>query len=163
MKNLSELDNKFYRLIRSALTAIDGLWFLEVEKKYGFDQAFEIDLAVWKRYGPIMIKRIKKAMNISDDKLDSFLKIFKVLCTLDGTKFKTVEKSSNQALIQIIYCPWWENLKGSNRQNLVHCDIVDKAIFPEWAKAFNPNLKFELKKSLPDGDDVCECLISIQE
>ncbi len=163
MKKLAELDENFIRLIRSALTAIDGLWFLEVEKKYGFEEAFELDLNVWKRYGPIIVKRIKKALGISDNTLDSFLKVMELVCAIDGTKFKIKEKSLNQALLQIVYCPWWENLKRSNRESLVRCDVVDKTIFPEWAKSFNPKLEFKLIRGLPEGHDICEWQINLRD
>ncbi|MFX1297424.1 MAG: DUF6125 family protein [Promethearchaeota archaeon] len=158
---MPDLDDKFVRLIRSALTAIDGLWFLEVENKFGFDDAFEMDIKVWKRYGPIIIKRIKKVFSIEDNTLESFLRILEVLCAMDGTQFIIEEKTLDKAVIRVQYCPWWENLKRSKREKLVRCDIVDRDIFPEWAKAFNPKVKFELTKSLPDGHDTCEWLISL--
>lgn len=160
MKQKPEVDERFVKLMRSALTAIDGLWFLEVEEKIGFDEAFEIDIAVWKRYGPIIIKRIKKALSITKTDLDSFLQVLEYLCSIDGTKFDIKDKSPKKAFIRVTHCPWWENLKRSNRENLVRCDVVDKVIFPEWAKSFNPKIEFLLEKSLPDGHDACEWVIS---
>ena len=41
-----------------ALTAIDGLWFIAVESRHGFDDALELDLEVWKQYGVVILKRI---------------------------------------------------------------------------------------------------------
>ncbi len=160
---MPNLDKHLIELIRSALTAIDGLWFLEVEEKFGFRDAFEIDLKVWKRYGPIIIKRIRKALAIEDKNLDSFLKILEILCEMDGTQFKIEEKTPKKALLRVMYCPWWENLKRSHREDLVRCDIVDKEIFPEWAKAFNPKLGFQLVKSLPDGHTACEWTIEMKD
>jgi len=70
---MPKIDAKKVELIRSALTAIDGLWFLEVEKKHGFDDAFKVDIDVWKRYGGIMINRIKKALSLENNDLESFI------------------------------------------------------------------------------------------
>ncbi len=42
---------------------IDGLWFLAVEEKYGFDAAFELNQVVWKKAGPIIGKRLLKNLN----------------------------------------------------------------------------------------------------
>ena len=53
------------QLIKSTLTAIDGLWFLECEKEFGFEKAFEIDLGVWKKYGAVMTRRIAKMLGIT--------------------------------------------------------------------------------------------------
>lgn len=161
-RKMPNFDKQLVRLIRSALIAIDGLYFLEIENKFGFDDAFDIDLKVWKRYGPIIIKRIKKTLSIEDDSLDSFLKILEILCTIDGTQFEIVEKSHDKAILRVIYCPWWENLKRSKREKLVRCDIVDKEIFPGWAESFNPKLEFKLTKALPDGQDSCEWIISLK-
>lgn len=150
---------KKLQLIRSALTAIDGLWFLEVEKKIGFEDAFAIDIDVWKRYGAIMIHRIKNALSIEDNSLESFLQVFEILSEIDGTKFEIAEKSADEAVLKIKFCPWWENLKHSKREMVVRCDVVDRAIYPEWIKAFNPDYELLLTKSLPEGHDVCELVI----
>ena len=103
------------RLIKSSLTAIDGLWFLEIENEFGFEKAFEIDLGVWKKYGPIIIRRIIKMLSITDNDLDSFIRILEILCEIDGTRFTIKEKSHDKALILINHCPWYENLKRSKR------------------------------------------------
>jgi len=160
MRTMPKLNpTKRLQLIRSALTAIDGLWFLEMEKKYGFKEAFEVDIDVWKRYGAIMIHRIQKALAIEDNSLASFLQIFEILSEIDGTKFEIVEQSSKKVVLKIKVCPWWENLKHSKREMLVRCDVVDRAIYPEWIKAFNPDYKLLLTKSLPEGHDICELVI----
>jgi hypothetical protein len=143
------------RLIKSSLTAIDGLWFLEVEKEFGFEKAFEIDLGVWKKYGPVMIKRIMKMLSITDTGLDSFIRVLEVLCEIDGTRFSVKERSESEAVLAIEHCPWHENLKRSKRENLVRCDMVDKTIFPEWTRAFNHALKLELFRSIPEGHGQC--------
>ena len=163
MKRMPIKDEELIRLIRSGLTTIDGLWFLEVEDKFGFNDAFDIDLKVWKRYGPIIINRIKKVLSITDIGLESFLQIFKILCAIDGTQFKIKEKSFKEARLQIYYCPWWENLKRSNRDKLIRCDIIDKKVFPEWAKSFNPKIEFNLVKSLPNGNDICELVLLLKD
>jgi hypothetical protein len=156
---MPKIDSKMVQLIRSALTAIDGLWFLEVEKKHGFEDAFEVDIDVWKRYGPIMVNRIKKALEIKDNTLESFLRIFELLSEIDGTRFKLMKKTAIEAILGIEFCPWWENLKRSKRETLVRCDTVDREIYPEWIKAFNPAYELLLTKSLPEGHDMCELVI----
>ncbi len=42
---------------------IDGLWFLTVEEKYGFDVAFEMNQAVWRKASPIIGKRLLKYLD----------------------------------------------------------------------------------------------------
>ncbi|MHA1266217.1 MAG: DUF6125 family protein [Candidatus Helarchaeota archaeon] len=158
-----ELNDKLIELLRSALIAIDGLWFLEVEEALGFERAFKIDLNVWKRYGTLIIKRIKKILHIETTDLESFLLVLKIICTIDGTKFQIKEKSEHRIILKITYCPWWENLKRSKRDQLVRCDQVDDAIFPVWAKYFNSKIKFNLTKAIPNGDADCEWTILLEE
>jgi len=38
--------------------AIDGLWFLEIEKRFGLDIALECDAAVWQEFSRIEAERI---------------------------------------------------------------------------------------------------------
>lgn len=149
-------ENDVMRLAQSALTAIDGLWFLELENELGFEKTFEIDLAVWKKYGPVMMKRIRNMLSITDSSLDSFLRILAVMCEIDGTSFKIKEKTETEATLIITRCPWYENLKRAKRENVVRCDVVDKTIFPEWIRSFNPALALELSQSIPEGHDRCE-------
>ena len=40
-KQVADYFNRSYK-------AVDGLWFLKVEEKYGFDTALELDNEVWK-------------------------------------------------------------------------------------------------------------------
>jgi len=44
--------------------AHDGLWFQEVEKKYGMDTAIELDGNAWKTFTQIEAKRIMKRFDI---------------------------------------------------------------------------------------------------
>jgi hypothetical protein len=106
-----------------------------------------------------MVNRIKKALSIKDNKLESFLRIFELLSEIDGTKFKVIKQTPEEAILGIEFCPWWENLKHSNREMLVRCDTVDREIYPDWIKAFNPAYELLLTKSLPEGHDICELVI----
>ena len=56
-----------------ALTAIDGLWFMAVEEKSGFEEALELDLEVWKRYGLVMLKRMARMLGIALDSEESVM------------------------------------------------------------------------------------------
>ncbi|MHA1848403.1 MAG: DUF6125 family protein [Promethearchaeota archaeon] len=39
---------------------LDGLWFLKIEEKYGFKAALEVDDLVWRIYGKIEARRLKR-------------------------------------------------------------------------------------------------------
>ncbi len=44
--------------------AHDGLWFQEVEKKYGIEVAIELDKKAWEKFSPIEAKRIIERLKI---------------------------------------------------------------------------------------------------
>lgn len=44
--------------------AHDGLWFQEVEKKYGIEIAIEMDKNAWEKFSPIEAKRIMERLKI---------------------------------------------------------------------------------------------------
>ncbi len=47
--------------------AHDGLWFQEVEKKYGMDTAIELDRLAWQKFTVIEAKRIMTRHNIPEN------------------------------------------------------------------------------------------------
>lgn len=47
--------------------AIDGLWFLAIEERYGLDTAIACDAAVWKEFSRIEADRIMKRLQIPEN------------------------------------------------------------------------------------------------
>ena len=50
---------------RRSYTAADGLWFMMVEEKYGFDAALKLDEAVWKVLPKIQARALKSMMKLN--------------------------------------------------------------------------------------------------
>ncbi len=46
MKHLT--DQQVAECFHRSFTAVDGLWFMKVEEKHGFEATLEIDYEVWK-------------------------------------------------------------------------------------------------------------------
>lgn len=65
-ENPEELKNELIDAAKNWL-AIDGLWFLEIEKRYGLDLAIEFDAAVWKGFSRIEAERIMTRLNLPHD------------------------------------------------------------------------------------------------
>jgi len=49
---------------RLSYTAVDGLWFMKVEERMGFEQALQIDEAVWAVLPKIQARALKAMMNL---------------------------------------------------------------------------------------------------
>jgi hypothetical protein len=147
-----------------ALTAIDGLWFMAVEKALGFETALELDLEVWKQYGLVVIKRLARMLDLPVDPSDppdlaTVNFIMEKICHIDGTSCKGELLSPTEVLFRVYRCSWWENLRRSGRENVVPCEFVDNTIFRHWLQKIDPSIEFEIIRSLPRGDDHCEWII----
>ncbi len=149
------------KLLQGAYVAIDGLWFLGVEKNLGFDKAFEIDLEVWKSWGKILIKRIKRNLGIEGDDMSSIIKILKIIYLIEGSKHEVIKATNKSAVIRVSRCHWYDNLKNAGREKTVPCEEVDAALFPAWAEALNPKISVKQTRSIPRGDEVCEFTLEI--
>ena len=53
MKHLT--DQQATEYFHRSFTAVDGLWFMKVEEKHGFDATLEIDNEVWKALARIQV------------------------------------------------------------------------------------------------------------
>ena len=146
-----------------ALTAIDGLWFMAVERKYGFDTALELDLEVWKDYGKVLLKRMARMLDLTIDPenpldLSTINYLLETVCHLDGTQCEG-EVQEDEIIFRVNRCSWWENLNRSGRESHVPCEYIDNVIFKHWLQFVDPEIDFEITHALPRGDDYCEWVI----
>ncbi len=107
-------DEQLERLRLGALTAIDGLWFLELEKRFGFEKALEIDLEVWKSYGVVLLKRIARMNNVALDPgkimpFEDVLFFIGALSRIDGTEYSARIAEDGWPEFRVDRCPWYEN------------------------------------------------------
>ncbi|UCC17959.1 MAG: hypothetical protein JSU58_05250 [Dehalococcoidales bacterium] len=85
---------------------IDGLWFLAVEEKYGFDVAFELNQVVWRKAGPIIGARLLKNL---DTKGKSPLQVLTEMLFSDPLIFvhtpEVTELTDAKAVFRFLDCP----------------------------------------------------------
>lgn len=154
-------EDRINRLRLGAITAIDGLWFLAVERKIGFEGAFELDLEVWKTYGIVQLKRLARMLDIPIEPgrppdLVTINTLIDALCRVDGTECSWEMLDADSSVFRVHSCPWWDNLCASGRSELVNCEVVDNTIFRHWLEFVDPALGMEITHSIPRGDDHCE-------
>ena len=147
-----------------ALTAIDGLWFMAVEEKSGFEEALELDLEVWKRYGLVMLKRMARMLGIALDPqhppdMAAVNFLMEKICHIDGTECEGELLGPDEIRFKVHRCSWWDNLNNSGREEIVPCEFIDNTIFRHWLEELDPSLRFEITHALPRGDDHCEWII----
>ncbi|MFA6771808.1 MAG: DUF6125 family protein [Dehalococcoidales bacterium] len=154
MEELST-DQKIQFLHRS-YSAVDGLWFMKVEEKYGFDAALDIDQEVWQVL-PKIQARILKTMLGLDGGIVGLARSLFVRLRLDEFKYRLEKQTDTELEISIDSCPWQALLEKSGRANLSGRigDRVCKADYTVWAHEFGKDIKFNLTSQICKGAKKC--------
>ncbi|RJQ28661.1 MAG: hypothetical protein C4589_05970 [Peptococcaceae bacterium] len=153
--NLEELPKeKLIEIINmfagNALT-IDGLWFTYVEEKFGLEEAIKIDTAVWRRYGSIEARRIKKTLAIEGDDLGVLAKAlnFQIWSRAMGIEYEIPETTGDKVIFNVTDCRPQKARIKSDRGEFA-CKPVGIALFEEFAREINPRFKLKCLVCPPD-------------
>ncbi|MFC1970812.1 DUF6125 family protein [Chloroflexota bacterium] len=143
-------------------TALDGLWFVNLEEKCGFDTAMDIDYAVWKAMPKIQARMLKSMVNPRNG-IEALFDCLTTMLTLEGYTFNT-EKTENPHGFRIIIgkCPWFDLLVKAGREDVaekVGANICSNH-YAVWASEFGDNIKFEAQSRLCQGGDCCRLQFS---
>ena len=138
-------DRQVIEFFHRSYKAVDGLWFLKVEEKYGFNTALEIDKEVWKVMPKIQARMIKFMLGKEENKI-TLLESLKAKLSLEGFKFKVEQKETRFRII-INECPWHNLMIKSGREKLSR--LVGTAIcnveYSVWISEFDENIQFTFK------------------
>jgi hypothetical protein len=141
----------FYRCYK----AVDGLWFMKVEEKYGFDIALDVDNEVWKVMPKIQARMLKSMLNLQHGP-EALLKGLEAKLERDGFKFKT-EKTENGFKITITDCPWHNLMIKSGREKLSAAvgTTICNTEYQVWVAELAETMKFKLQSQLCKGSKCC--------
>jgi hypothetical protein len=85
---------------------VDGLWFLAVEDRYGFETAFEMNQVVWRQASPIIGRRLLKNL---DTEGKPPLQLLMELIHADPLMYihrpEVVEQTDTRAVFRCMECP----------------------------------------------------------
>ncbi|MGY5852393.1 MAG: DUF6125 family protein [Candidatus Thorarchaeota archaeon] len=149
-----------------AWQAMDGAYFLALEKKYGMDVAIEMDQAAWRIFSPIEAKRIMREFGIPQDggldSLDEALK-YRVYARLN--KQATERPDENTLVFTMHEC---RVQVARNRKGLPDfpCKPVGGIEYEEFAKAIDPRIKTRCRFCPPDehpDDAYCSWEFKMEE
>ena len=161
MLKLSEKQISDY--FKRSYTAVDGLWFMKVEERYGFDTALDIDDDVWKVMPKIQARKLKSMGNLTGG-LESLGECITTKLTLDGFEFK-IEPSDDASVLKITLteCPWHNIMIKAGREHLsekVGTRICNTE-YQVWASEFGDTIKFELDDQICKGNRCCTLLFKV--
>jgi len=154
MLELSDDQRKQY-LYRS-YTTVDGLWFMKVEEKYGFDTALKIDNEVWK-VQPKIQARMLKSMSRLGSGIESLYQCLTTKLSLDGFSFHTKKTGNDGFRLLLDDCPWHNAMVKSTRGHLSPQvgNLICPTEYSTWAAEFGDNIHFEHQGQICRGDDCC--------
>ncbi len=151
-------DEQKAEYFRRSYTAVDGLWFMKVEERYGFDAALELDEAVWKVLPKIQARAMKAMLNL-DCGLEGLEKATAIRLALEGFEFDLErEESGLRAIIR--RCPWHDLLIRSGREKISQrvSDVICRVENTVWASEFAEEGKehgWERTEGICRGADRC--------
>lgn len=143
---------------------LDGTWFLEIEKRLGFDVAYEIDEAVWKTYTKKEAKRLKEFLKIEKPTLEDIKKLFKMPLFNQSLKyeFETFKDKPNLLRLVVTDCKTlkgMETVKRSKEQIKKICIGIGEAYFPIIMNELVPGTKTKCVScpynTIPYREHVC--------
>ena len=153
-------DKQMAEYYRRSYTTVDGLWFMKVEEKYGFDVALDVDDAVWEVL-PKIQARMLKSMGCVEGGLEALRACLAARLTLDGFVFEIEQADDNNELhMTITECPWHNVMINAGREHL--SEKVGTRIcsteYRVWASEFGENIEFELRGQICSGASHCRLL-----
>jgi hypothetical protein len=99
-------DEKLREVAARTYYTIDGLWFLAVEEKFGFETAFKLNQVVWQQAGPIIGKRLLKNLDTAGK---TSMQILMELLFADPLIYvhrpQVIELTDTKAVFRGIECP----------------------------------------------------------
>lgn len=137
-------------------TSVDGLWFMKMEERYGFDAALEVDDAVWAVMPKIQARKLRSLTGLESG-IDALFECFTTKLTIEGFDFQASRDSAGGITIATARCPWVDLLAKSGRQHLAGkighriCDTE----YAVWAKEFGPGIVAEFGERICDGCSRC--------
>ncbi len=150
-------DSERTEYYRRLFEVIDGLWFMMVEKKLGFEEALETDVEVWGVVPKIQARKIRELAGIEEKGTAQAKKALKFKFDIEGFDYE-MNDEGNGISIKINRCPWYEIMKKSGRAELA--EKVGRSIctteYPVFIKEYVDGANFSVKSYLCSGRDHCE-------
>ena len=156
--NMIELtDKQAADFFRRCYAAVDGLWCMKIEERYGFETALEIDNAVWQVFPKIQARKLKELTGLGSG-IEALRECFTTKLSLEGYSYKVENVDDRGGFrITIDQCPWHSIMVESGREKL--SPRVGNAIctteYSVWASEFGDDIRYEQLCRLCEGAETC--------
>jgi len=155
-------DDKLFFFERSFIT-LDGLWMIETEKMTNWDVALKIDVIVWKKLLKIIIRRLKKYLNLEKNDLTNLIKILTFRWSIEGWEYSIIQHGKDKVKILVNQCPYKSamdrNPERTEKQSLI-CKNMCIPFYKTITKDYNKKINLERTRYMGLGDDYCDFTFS---
>jgi hypothetical protein len=147
------------------LFAVDGLYFLGIERKFGGEDALEIDTKVWEDMAKIEVRRLIKVMGVSGEDIPSFMQALRACCWSLDTERKEIEVEENRGVYRNTKCRV-QTRRVEKGLGEFPCKGVRHIWLRLFAKELNPKIEVNCLTCPPDShpeDLWCEWEFILEE
>jgi len=149
-------------LAQFSFLRIDGAFVMALERKFGKETAWEMDIEAWKQFSYVFGKRIRKDFIPNPVWPKSFLNLLDIFYQVMKVEGREVIVDSDKITIRVTDC---EFQKAIAKAGIADCGIVTvqnceglfRGLFGKEV-----DVLVQHTKNLNQGDDFCEIIISGQ-
>ncbi len=127
--------------------AVDGLYYLGIEERFGTEAATEIDADVWRVMGKIEARKLKKLLGLTGDDIETMVKALGYSgWTMD---LDDKEWDKGNTVLRNVECRV-QNTRKKGGQGVFPCKKVRWGFLKAFAKEFNENIEVICHQCPPD-------------
>ncbi|MFH1013542.1 MAG: DUF6125 family protein [Thermoplasmatota archaeon] len=138
--------------------AVDDLYFMGIEKKFGTKEATRIDQFVWEVMGKIEARKIKLLFDINGSDIRSMIKALQYSGWALDLEDKEIDIQKDKVILRNVKCRV-QHTRLEKGLGEFGCKPVRWGFLKAFAKEFNPNIDVKCNSCPPDEhpDDLwCE-------
>ena len=156
-------DEQKAAFFQKSYTSVDGLWFVKMEEKHGFNSALDVDDEVWRVMPKIQARELKKMTGL-DKGLDALFECLSTKFSLEGYDYEAKKRSDGSGFtILIRKCPWYDIMVKSGRESLAP-KVGPRICWSEynvWAREFGEDIQYELLENICSKANQCVMNFSV--
>lgn len=131
------------------LWAVDGLYYLGIEEKYGTEGATEIDRKVWEVMGKIEARRLKEILGIKESDIPTVMNTLILTSWSLDLEDKEIEVNQEKGIFRNINCRV-QRTRTKKGLKEFPCKNVRWGYLKSFAKELNENIEVECNVCPPD-------------
>lgn len=156
-------DAQIADFLRRSYFAVDGLWFVKTEEAHGFEEAIDLDEAVWEVMAKVQARKAKALLGIDVGTLADLGRAFQLKLASEGHDYEA-QSSDKEVRITVRTCPWFEILKSSGRTHVaeVIADRICAREYAGWAREFGQDIEVAFEHRLcVEACDACSIVFRL--